>query len=238
MPTLYRLNRAIALTGIASRRKADELIAAGKVMVNGVLTTDFSLLVDIDQDQIVVDGEEVVTRFHDYLLLNKPKDYVSTCDDERGRRTVLDLLPPELRHLKPVGRLDRDSEGLILLTNDGELAKLLTHPSHDVAKIYEVTVKGQMQAADYSALAKGIRLSDGVTRPAKVRKISANSHATTFEMQLYEGRNRQIRRMCAALGYDVNRLVRVAIGGLQLRQLPPGKWRRLTDSEISTLYRS
>ncbi|HNG20156.1 MAG TPA: pseudouridine synthase, partial [Candidatus Obscuribacter sp.] len=119
MPTLYRLNRAIALTGIASRRKADELIAAGKVMVNGTLTTDFSLLVDIDQDQIVVDGEEVVTRFHDYLLLNKPKDYVSTCDDERGRRTVLDLLPPELRHLKPVGRLDRDSEGLILLTNDG-----------------------------------------------------------------------------------------------------------------------
>ncbi|HMX47011.1 MAG TPA: pseudouridine synthase, partial [Candidatus Obscuribacter sp.] len=155
MPTLYRLNRAIALTGIASRRKADELIAAGKVMVNGTLTTDFSLMVDIDHDQIVVDGEEVVTRFHDYLLLNKPKDYVSTCDDERGRRTVLDLLPPELRHLKPVGRLDRDSEGLILLTNDGELAKLLTHPSHDVAKIYEVTVKGQMQPSDYSALAKG-----------------------------------------------------------------------------------
>ena len=232
---LYRLNRAIALTGM-SRRKADLLIEEGRVRVNGLPTTDFSLLVDIERDEIEIDGALVSAHSFDYVVMHKPKSIVTTCDDERGRKTVLDLLPRNLRHLKPVGRLDSDSEGLLILTNDGNLTKTLTHPSHDIAKIYVVTVKGQMRGEHFQALSQGVQLSEGVTRAAKVRKISANSDKSMFEIAIKEGRNRQIRRMCAKLGFDVQRLVRVAIGGLQLGQLPSGKWRRLTDNEISLLH--
>lgn len=221
-----------------SRRKADLLIEEGRVRVNGLPTTDFSLLVDIEKDEIEIDGELVSAHSFDYVVMHKPKSIVTTCDDEKGRRTVLDLLPRSLRHLKPVGRLDSDSEGLLILTNDGNLTKTLTHPSHEIAKIYVVTVKGQMKPEHFQALSRGIQLSEGVTRAAKVRKISANSQNSIFEIAIKEGRNRQIRRMCTKLGFDVQRLVRVAIGGLQLGQLPPGKWRRLTDIEISLLYRA
>lgn len=219
-----------------SRRKADLLIEEGRVRVNGLPTTDFSLLVDIERDEIEIDGELVSAHSFDYVVMHKPKSIVTTCDDERGRKTVLDLLPRNLRHLKPVGRLDSDSEGLLILTNDGNLTKTLTHPSHDIAKIYVVTVKGQMRGEHFQALSQGVQLSEGVTRAAKVRKISANSRNSIFEIAIKEGRNRQIRRMCAKLGFDVQRLVRVAIGGLQLGQLPSGKWRRLTDNEISLLH--
>ncbi len=219
-----------------SRRKADLLIEEGRVRVNGLPTTDFSLLVDIERDEIEIDGALVSAHSFDYVVMHKPKSIVTTCDDERGRKTVLDLLPRNLRHLKPVGRLDSDSEGLLILTNDGNLTKTLTHPSHDIAKIYVVTVKGQMRGEHFQALSQGVQLSEGVTRAAKVRKISANSDKSMFEIAIKEGRNRQIRRMCAKLGFDVQRLVRVAIGGLQLGQLPSGKWRRLTDNEISLLH--
>lgn len=219
-----------------SRRKADLLIEEGRVRVNGLPTTDFSLLVNIERDEIEIDGELISAHSFDYVVMHKPKSIVTTCDDERGRKTVLDLLPRNLRHLKPVGRLDSDSEGLLILTNDGNLTKTLTHPSHEIAKIYVVTVKGQMRGEHFQALSQGVQLSEGVTRAAKVRKISANSGNSMFEIAIKEGRNRQIRRMCAKLGFEVQRLVRVAIGGLQLGQLPSGKWRRLTDNEISLLH--
>jgi 23S rRNA pseudouridine2605 synthase len=231
-PEKFRLNRAVALTGLASRRKADELIAQGQVKVNGVVVKDFSFMVSL-QDKIEVGRDSAPLLSFEYIALNKPKGIVSTCEDERGRKCLIDLLPEELKHLKPVGRLDRDSEGLILLTNDGEFTKILTHPSHDIPKVYRVTVKGKLEQSHLRQLASGVKLSDGMTRAAKVRKISANYDSTTFEIAIKEGRNRQIRRMCATLGYDVTRLVRVAIGGLQLSQLPSGKWRRLTDREIS-----
>jgi pseudouridine synthase family len=221
-----------------SRRKADLLIEEGRVRVNGLPTTDFSLLVDIEKDEIEIDGELVSAHSFDYVVMHKPKSIVTTCDDEKGAKLSSISCLAVCGISKPVGRLDSDSEGLLILTNDGNLTKTLTHPSHEIAKIYVVTVKGQMKPEHFQALSRGIQLSEGVTRAAKVRKISANSQNSIFEIAIKEGRNRQIRRMCTKLGFDVQRLVRVAIGGLQLGQLPPGKWRRLTDIEISLLYRA
>lgn len=236
-PQLYRLNRALALCGLASRRKADDFIRDGLVKLNGKVVTDFSLLVDLERDELEVDGESVSGLPFDYIVLHKPRKIVTTTHDERGRRCVLDLLPESMGHLKPVGRLDSDSEGLLLMTNDGSLAKLLTHPSHEVPKLYVVTVEGRISDSDLMTLRNGVQLSEGRTKPCEVRKISAKSDQTILEIELLEGRNRQIRRMCAKVGYSVTRLVRVAIGGLQLRELGPGKWRRLSNEEVSQLKR-
>jgi 23S rRNA pseudouridine2605 synthase len=235
MSTL-RLNRALAACGICSRRKADVLIAEGLVSVNGVVVTDFNCLVDLKRDKMDVEGKRVSAKRHDYIMINKPKGVFVTCSDERGRRTVMDLLPDELKHLKPVGRLDADSEGLLLLTNDGELARQLTHPSHEVAKLYVVTVEGEISKNAISHLQQGVELSEGRTLPCYVRRISANGKTSRLEIELKEGKNRQIRRMLAQVGYRVTRLVRVAIGGLQLSQLESGAWRRLRNEELSSLY--
>ncbi|MBU6450259.1 MAG: rRNA pseudouridine synthase [Cyanobacteria bacterium REEB67] len=234
---LFRLNRALALCGLASRRKADDYIRDGLVRVNGQTVTDFSHMVDLNKDRLEVDGEPLARHKLDYVILHKPRRVVVTTDDERGRTCVLDLLPEALRHLKPVGRLDADSEGLLLLTNDGALAKLLTHPSHQVPKLYVVTVEGRISDQHLRTMADGVQLSEGKTKPCWVRKISANAHTSVFELELQEGRNRQIRRMCAKVGYSVIRLVRVAIGGLQLRELASGHWRRLSNEEVAELKR-
>jgi 23S rRNA pseudouridine2605 synthase len=235
---LYRLNRALALCGLASRRKADDYIRDGQVRLNGQVVTDFSVLVDLYSDKLEVGGEPLTRQGLEYIVLHKPRRVVVTTNDERGRTCVMDLLPEKLGHLKPVGRLDSDSEGLLIVTNDGALAKLLTHPSHQVPKLYVVTVEGRISDQHLTVLASGIQLSEGRTRPCVVRKISANPDTSVFEMELCEGRNRQIRRMCAKVGYSVIRLVRVAIGGLQLRELDPGKWRRLSNDEVAQLKRS
>ena len=234
---LYRLNRALALCGLASRRKADEYIAAGMVKLNGKVVTDFSIEVDLKRDRLEVDGQPLARHDFEYIVLHKPRRVVVTTDDERGRTCVIDLLPKNLRHLKPVGRLDADSEGLLLITNDGSLAKLLTHPSHQVPKLYVVTVEGNISDRHLKTLSSGVELSEGKTKPCFVRKISDHSHSSVFEIELCEGKNRQIRRMCAKVGYSVIRLVRVAIGGLQLRELGPGKWRRLSSEEVRQLKR-
>jgi len=232
---LLRLNRALAACGICSRRKADVLIADGLVRVNGEVVTDFNRMVDMGRDKLSVDGTPLQKKRLDYVVINKPKGVVVTCDDERGRRTVIDLLPEELMHLKPVGRLDSDSEGLLLLTNDGDMARYLTHPSHEVPKLYRVNVEGDISKNAITALRQGVRLSEGVTEPAFVRKISANPRYSQLEIELREGKNRQIRRMLAQVGYRVTRLVRVAIGGLQLSQLESGSWRRLNNQELALL---
>lgn len=236
-PQLYRLNRALALCGLASRRKADEFIREGLVRLNGEVVTDFSLLVDVERDRLEVDGERLSAQAFDYILLHKPRSVVVTMADERGRKCVSDLLPQNLSHLKPVGRLDSDSEGLLIMTNDGALAKLLTHPSHEVPKLYVVTLEGRISESNIATLRNGVQLSEGRTKPCFVRKISAKSDQSILEIELKEGRNRQIRRMCAKVGHSVTRLVRVAIGGLQLRELGPGKWRRLSKEEVSELKR-
>ncbi len=231
----FRLNRAIAATGFCSRRRADELIASGKVIVNGNVVQDFNYAVDLSTDSLVVDGQHLKAKRLDYVVVYKPQGVVTTCSDEMGRESILELLPRNLTHLKPVGRLDMDSEGLIILTNDGDLAQALAHPSQHVFKRYEALVEGNITDAALRQMAKGMRLDDGFTLPAETTLINRSEDESIFEIAIREGRNRQIRRMCAKLGYPIIRLVRVAIGGLQLGEMEPGEWRHLTVREIKAL---
>jgi 23S rRNA pseudouridine2605 synthase len=230
-----RLNQAIAQTGLCSRRKADELIAAGRVRVNGIACTDFSRDVDPDNDALDVDGKLLSFKTYTYVALHKPVGVVTTTSDEQDRETVIDLLPAKLRHLKPVGRLDMYSEGLLILTNDGDFALKLTHPRHHLPKLYSIQLRGSLSDKHANMIAKGVPLEDGKTLPAKVRIVERNKTYTEVEITLVEGRNRQIRRMFAYLGYTVLRLVRLAIGGLQLGQAAPGTWRYLTTQEVASL---
>lgn len=230
-----RLNQAIAQTGLCSRRKADELISAGKVRVNGITCTDFSRDVDPDKDFLEADGKQLSFKAYAYVALNKPVGIVTTMSDEQGRESVIDLLPKKLRHLKPVGRLDMYSEGLLILTNDGEFALRLTHPRHHLPKFYRIRVRGSITEKHLNMLAKGIQLEDGKTLPAKVRLLDRNKSYSEVEITIVEGRNRQLRRMFAYLGYTVIRLVRLAIGELQLGHVAPGSWRYLTSQEVANL---
>jgi pseudouridine synthase len=255
----------MANAGIASRRDCEQLIAEGRVFVNGHSVTKLPVWVDPSIDQIEVNGRSLFRRAysaqekdHVYIILNKPRRVITTTADPEDRRTVLDMitLPPGLRHrrLYPVGRLDADSTGLILLTDDGELAQNLTHPSHHVPKQYHVSVRGHVTEEDIDTLRKGLFLaqedrSDGlrhrgasVTRAtaADIRVLSFTKDKTKGDrtrllMTLYEGQNRQIRRMIAHLGHKVKRLERIAIGPIKLEGLGPGEWRMLTGSEIKKL---
>jgi pseudouridine synthase len=232
---LLRLNQAIAQSGLGSRRQANELVLSGRVKLNGVVATSFSTLVDPGKDRIEVDGRVISGRDFVYVLLHKPKGIITTCADEKGRSSVLDLLPRSLRHLKPAGRLDRDSQGLLLMTNDGALIQALTHPTRQVAKTYRVTVATTLSQNALRRLEAGIKLKDGLTQPARVRLIGNKPGESCFEIVIYEGKNRQIRRMCASLGLPVINLLRVAIGGLQLSGLKSGTWRHLSGQELSRL---
>jgi pseudouridine synthase len=227
-----RLNKAIASTGWCSRRQADELIEAGRVKVNGRVTRDFSFLVDPFKDRLSVEGRTVQHKKKEYVILYKPVGVLTTCDDERGRRTVLDILPETMQHLKPVGRLDRDSEGLLILTNDGDFAQRVTHPSQHVWKTYVAVVEGKISQHNLAKLRGGIELYDGMTAPARVTDVSINPDESSFRISIREGKNRQIRRMCTEIGHPVIRLVRVAIGRLQLRSMEPFDWRYLSKVEV------
>lgn len=232
-----RINQAIAKTGFCSRRNADELIAAGRVKLNGKVVKDFGVLVS-DRDKLMVDNKPIAVKRYTYVAMYKPFGIVTTCQDEQERETILDLLPENLQHLRPVGRLDLASEGLMILTNDGDLTQKLTHPSMHTDKRYVVTVKGSMTPRDLKLMASGIELDDGITLPAKVRLLEHGKKiqsTTSFELVITEGRNRQIRRMCEKLGYSVIRLVRTGIGALQLGKMTPGTWRYLTVEEINAV---
>lgn len=230
-----RLNQALAKTGVCSRRQADELIAAGRVSVNGQVTREFWLLVNPDTDRLSVDGKLLSVKRYLYVALHKPPGVVTTTKDEKGRQDVLQLLPVELRHLRPVGRLDMYSEGLLILTNDGELTQRLTHPQHQMSKLYWVQVKGEVSDQAIKQLREGIELSDGLTLPADVVLVDRNKSYSELEITLREGRNRQVRRMCDHLGYPVSRLVRLAVGALQLGGMPPGSWRYIDEAEVKLL---
>ncbi len=231
----FRLNQAIAKSGYCSRREADKLIAAGRVSLNGQVVTDFSLSVDPNLDRLAIDGKPHKLKQFTYVVMNKPRGIITTCSDQFGRKDVLALLPASLRHLRPVGRLDMDSEGLLLFTNDGDLTQKVTHPVHHLEKKYLVWVSGAIGQADLKRISEGVELSDGRTLPAKVRLLDRRKLESSFELTIREGRNRQIRRMCTQLGYRVTRLVRVGIGGLQLGQMAPGVWRYLDQEEIEKL---
>lgn len=237
-----RLQKILAQWGIASRRESEEMIRQSRVRVNGILA-HLGQKVDPQRDKILIDDLPVLTEQRPsliYLLLHKPTGFVSTCHDPQGRPTVLDLLPSELREglgIHPVGRLDVDSTGALILTNDGELTYGLTHPSHSISKSYRVTVQGHPPAAVIQRWSQGVILEGKITRPARVRLIETYINQSCLEIVLQEGRNRQIRRVAEQLGYPVIKLHRTAIGSIQLKTaitpfLQVGEYRHLTQDEM------
>jgi 23S rRNA pseudouridine2605 synthase len=231
-----RLQKLIASTGLSSRRKAEMLIISGRVSVNGKVVTELGTKVDPTRDHVKVDGKHLTSaQPFVYLILNKPKNVMSTLDDPGGRTTVKDFLRGVYVRVFPVGRLDFDSEGLMLLTNNGELAQALLHPRYHVPKTYLIKVKGALSNEEIARLERGVKLEDGMTSPAhvkKVRKVEANSW---LEITIREGRKHQVKRMLDAVGHPVLRLLRVRMGPLSLGNLEPGEFRFLTDREANAL---
>jgi 23S rRNA pseudouridine2605 synthase len=230
-----QLHRALSKLGWASRTQAWEWIRAGEIQVDGRETTDPLTWVDLDRQRITRKGAASFSPPPLTIALHKPRAIVVTRRDERDRRTVYDLLPPDLPWLFPVGRLDADSEGLLILTNDSALAVRLTEPAHAIPKTYQVTLDAMPTDEELQRLRKGVPLSDGMTRPARVRRIASPGRVAVLEIVLTEGRNRQIRRMCKAIGRKVRRLVRVAIGLWSLGDLPCGSWRELRGAGLRQL---
>ena len=232
------LLKVLTGVGIASRRRLADAIRQGRVEVNGEVVEDFRYPVNRETDRISVDGRAVYLEpIHPVcLMLNKPKNIISTASDERGRRTVLDILPKKYRHLRlyPAGRLDKDSTGLLLLTNDGELTYRLTHPRFEHRKEYLIHVDGRLKPGDKRRLEQGIELEDGITHPAVVREVKS-SPPFNYSIEIHEGRKRQVHRMFAALGYRVPALKRVRIGNISLGELKEGDVRELNAGEISAL---
>jgi 23S rRNA pseudouridine2605 synthase len=232
-PPGERLQKILAQAGLGSRRACEELIAAGRVRVNGQVAT-LGTRADPEADTIEVDGAVVGTRQGlVHYLLNKPAGVVTTAQDPQGRPTVVDLVPLEPR-VYPVGRLDAETEGLLLLTNDGDLAHRLTHPSFGVEKEYLAEVEGRPSRGTLRRLREGVDLDDGPTAPAKASLVGDR----TLRITIHEGRNRQVRRMCEAVGHPVRRLVRVRVGPVSDRRLAPGAWRPLTQAEVRALERA
>lgn len=231
-----RLQKIISARGVASRRKAEELILAGQVTVNGN-PASLGDTADPETDEIRVAGQPLPSgERHVYILLNKPRGYVTTLSDEKGRSNVTQLVADCGVRVYPVGRLDMDSEGLLLLTNDGAFANALTHPKHEVEKTYDVWVTGYTPGGEVR-LAKPITLDGYTIRPPKVRLLKAEGSIARFRVTIHEGRNRQVRRMCESAGMHCTRLRRIQEGGLSLGPLPVGKWRYLTEEEVKRLQK-
>jgi 23S rRNA pseudouridine2605 synthase len=228
-----RLNRFLAAAGVASRRKCDQLIADGRVSINGRVCTDFSAQPS-ERDHVKVDGKLVHVERAMTIALHKPAGFVSTRSDPNVRDTIFDLLPPKFPRLFNIGRLDAQSEGLLLLTNDGDLAQRLTHPRHEVEKEYEVTLDRQWDNIHAQKLLRGIVLDGKRARILHLHPIGP----TRLRVMLRQGLNQQIRRMFYAVGYDVKRLVRIRIGNLRLGDLPRGEWRALAKSDLTGLMRT
>jgi 23S rRNA pseudouridine2605 synthase len=230
-----RLQKVLAAAGVAGRRECEQLILDGRVEVDRQVVTELGTRVDPRSQEIRVDGETVSRPKLVYFAVNKPDGVVSTSRDPAGRPRVIDLLPPDAPRAYCVGRLDRASEGLILVTNDGELANGLTHPRHGVEKIYQVQVAGRIEQAELQSLKRGSHLAEGFAHVKSVRIKSHRHRSTLLEMVLDEGRNREIRRMLAKVGHKVQRLTRIAVGPVRLGEMPVGAVRMLTKQEVSAL---
>ncbi|MCX8020646.1 MAG: rRNA pseudouridine synthase [Chitinophagaceae bacterium] len=233
--SLIPLNKFLSHAGIASRREAADLIRAGKVKVNGELITEPGFKVN-PKDEVRYLGKKVIPSKHFvYILLNKPKDCITTTRDPEGRKTVMDIIRnATAERVFPVGRLDRNTSGVLLLTNDGELAQMLTHPSHQIKKVYQVTLNKSLAPADFERLKKGIMLEDGEAAVDDIAYINVNDRSQ-LGVEIHSGRNRIIRRMFEHLGYEVKYLDRVVFAGLTKKNLPRGKWRFLTPQEVRNL---
>lgn len=231
-----RLQKVLSAAGIASRRASELLIDEGRVEVNGKVVTEQGMRVDPTRDHIRVDGSRIPPpRHHQYLVLNKPRGVVSTMEDPEGRPTLADYLPRTKERLYHVGRLDTDTEGLILLTNDGEFAHRMAHPSYEVPKTYLAEVVGLVDNKVLRRLEKGVTLDDGRVRPDRVKLVSRSDRKSLLTVTLHEGRNRIVRRMMDAVGHPVDRLARTAIGPVRLGQLPVGQTREITRDELGAL---
>ncbi len=230
-----RLQKYLSECGVASRRKAEDLIAAGKVKVNGKPAT-IGDKIDPKRDTVVVAGKKIKkSKKNTYIMLHKPRGFITTLSDEMDRKCVAQLIEDVGTRVYPVGRLDRDSEGLLLLTDDGEFANALTHPTHHVPKTYRVTIRPTITEEQITALTTGIEIDGRMTMPSEVRVIEKKEGRVVIEIIIYEGRNRQIRKMCDALGLEVARLKRIQIGSVKLGMLKTGDWRNLTDEEVHKL---
>lgn len=234
-----RINRFLADCGLGSRRKVEQLVAEGRIRVNGEMTTDLSRLIDAETDEVRLDGRPLAaeTRLF-YLMLNKPKGYITTAEDVQNRAIVLDLIPGHFREkgVMPVGRLDRDTEGLLLLTNDGDLAFRLTHPRYEIPKEYIIDLDRPLSERDHARLEKGVRLKEYKTNPARVSPVSESGD--TIRMIITEGKKRQIRVSLATLGYRVKRLRRIAFGPVRLTGVNARSYRALRPAEIKALKKS
>ena len=237
-----RLQKLIAAAGIASRRHAEELISAGKVSINGRVVTELGTKADPDKDHIKVNGKlinsQLKSRAKIYVLLNKPRGYLTSVSDQEGRPLVVELLPPALGKLHPVGRLDFNTEGLLILTNDGDLTNYVTAARNRVEKVYEAKVKGVPTEAAIARLRRGVTLEDGTrTAPARIKLLAETATNAWFEVKLHQGRNQQVRRMFELTGHSVIKLRRVRIGFLTDENLKPGYWRMLSPVEVNRLMK-
>lgn len=235
-----RLQKFLADMGVASRRKSEELIRQGKVKVNGH-PAQIGDKINPKKDLVTVGKKKIVNvknRRMVYIMLNKPRGYVTTVSDELGRKTVMDLITDIDERVYPVGRLDKDSEGLLLLTNDGSFTNCMTHPSHNYAKVYRVTVRPSVNDAILNNLRNGIEIDGRKTAPCEVTVLEEQENRVVLEFVLHEGRNRQIRKMCESQGLEVARLKRLSVGSLKLGMLPQGKYRELSEIEVKKLLRS
>ena len=233
-----RLQKFLSEAGVASRRKAEEMIRNGSVKVNGHVA-QIGDSVDPKKDSVTVKGKKVIKHSNlRYILLNKPRGYVTTTDDELGRKCVLELVKDIKERIYPVGRLDRVSEGALILTNDGAFANAMMHPSKHVPKTYRVTVRPEPTSEQIDILSTGVNIDGRMTAPAEVHVLSKEDGRAVLEIILYEGRNRQIRRMCEALDLEVARLRRIAVGSVKLGMLQTGQWRDLTPQEVESLFKA
>ncbi len=232
-----RLQKVISQAGVASRRHAEELITAGRVTVNGKTVSELGVKVEPGRDVVAVDGKPLAAEKKYYILLYKPRGIVTTLEDPEGRKTVRQLVADIPARLYPVGRLDYNTEGLLLLTNDGPLTHTLTHPSHNISKTYLAEVVGKPAEEKLDQLRIGIRLDDGVTAPARIRLLEHDSDKNTSRLEIIisEGRNRQVRRMCEAIGHPVDKLKRVKFAFLTLEGLRRGRFRHLSPDEVEEL---
>ena len=229
-----RLQKYLAQCGVASRRKCEELILQGRVQVNGVTVTELGTKINPEKDKIKFDGKDIKqAQKLVYILLNKPIGYVTTADDQFGRDTVLDLVKVKER-IVPVGRLDMYTSGALILTNDGDFVYQVTHPKHEIEKTYTVTIKGIVQNSEVEQLRNGIKIDDYITKPARVKilKTDTEKDISRLEITIHEGKNRQVRKMCEAVGRKVLALHRSKIGGIGVKDIELGKWRYLTANEV------
>lgn len=240
MGEIVRLQKYIAMCGAASRRNAEVLIAEGRVKVNGATVRELGTKVEIGADKVSVNGKMLkpVNKKY-YIMLNKPAGYVSTVNDQFDRPTVIDLIKTEIpSRIFPVGRLDYETEGLLLLTNDGDFTYRVTHPKFNTSKTYIAVIKGGITISGLNKLRNGVKIDDYTTSPAEVEMLDAEGGKTTFKITIHEGRNRQVRKMFEAVGCKVAYLQRISIGKVELGNLPLGRWRHLTSHEVSYLLNS